>query len=107
MLKNLYGKVILQKDSILYHTESRNDLSERGSGIIRSDGGEYDSNSEEIFNNKPGIFRKFHTPPEIMRKFPISGEKPMLFCTFHPSEYCGINDYITYIKLKKILPYYL
>jgi hypothetical protein len=57
MLKNLYGKVILQKDSILYHT------------------------SEEIFNYKP--------------------EKPMLFCTFHPSEYDGINDYVTYIKLKK------
>jgi hypothetical protein len=57
MLKNLYGEVILQKDSILYHT------------------------SEEIFNNNP--------------------EKPMLFCTFHPSEYCGINDYVTYIKLKK------
>jgi len=57
MLKNLYGKVILQKDSILYHT------------------------SEEIFNNKL--------------------EKPMLFCTFHPSEYDGINDYVTYIKLKK------
>ena len=57
MLKNLYGKVILQKDSILYHT------------------------SEEIFNYKP--------------------EKPMLFCTFHPSEYDGINDYITYVRLKK------
>jgi hypothetical protein len=57
MLKNLYGKVILQKDSILYHT------------------------SEEIFADKP--------------------EKPMLFCTFHPSEYDGINDYITYVRLKK------
>lgn len=57
MLKNLYGKVILQKDSILYHT------------------------SEEIFNYKP--------------------EKPMLFCTFHPSEHDGINDYITYVRLKK------
>jgi hypothetical protein len=57
MLKNLYGKVILQKDSILYHT------------------------SEEIFNYKP--------------------EKPMLFCTFHPSEFDGINDYITYVRLKK------
>jgi hypothetical protein len=57
MLKNLYGKVILKKDSILYHT------------------------SEEIFNYKP--------------------EKPMLFCTFHPSEYDGINDYITYVRLKK------
>jgi hypothetical protein len=57
MLKNLYGKVILQKDSILYHT------------------------SEEIFKDKP--------------------DKPMLFCTFHPSEFDGIHDYITYIKLKK------
>ena len=44
MLKNLYGKVILQKDSILYHTKSHDDLSERG-----PDGGAYDSTSQELF----------------------------------------------------------
>ena len=28
-------------------------------------------------------------------------DKPMLFCTFHPSEYGMIGDYLTLIKLKK------
>jgi len=71
MLKNLYGKVILQKDSILYHAESRDDSLEHGFSENKNDG-------EEIFTNKS-----------------------MLFCTFHPSEFNGIDDYVTYIKLKK------
>lgn len=59
MMKNIYGEVIIKKNSILYHT------------------------SEEIFSYKNYT------------------EKPMLFCTFHPSEWDGINDYVTFIKLKK------
>ena len=59
MMKNIYGEVIIKKNSILYHT------------------------SEEIFSYKNYT------------------EKPMLFCTFHPSEWDGINDYVTFIKLKR------
>jgi hypothetical protein len=29
-------------------------------------------------------------------------DKPMLFCTFHPSEYGMIGDYVTIVKLKSI-----
>jgi hypothetical protein len=58
-MKNIYGEVIIKKNSILYHT------------------------SEEIFSYKNYT------------------EKPMLFCTFHPSEWDGINDYVTFIKLKR------
>ena len=39
--------------------------------------------SEEIFNNKS------------------EEEKPILFCTFHPSEYGMIGDYVTMVKLKR------
>jgi hypothetical protein len=59
IMKNIYGEVIIKKNSILYHT------------------------SEEIFSYKNYT------------------EKPMLFCTFHPSEWDGINDYVTFIKLKR------
>jgi hypothetical protein len=59
MMRNIYGEVILKKDSILYHT------------------------SEEIF-----LYKNYN-------------EIPMLFCTFHPSESDGINEYVTFIKLKK------
>jgi hypothetical protein len=59
MMKNIYGEVIIKKNSILYHT------------------------SEEIFSYKNYT------------------EKPMLFCTFHPSEWDRINDYVTFIKLKR------
>lgn len=58
MIKS-YGKVIIQKESILYHT------------------------SDESFNYKS------------------KNDKPMLFCTFHPSEWDVTNEYITFIKLKK------
>ena len=58
MIKS-YGKVIIQKESILYHT------------------------SDELFNLK------------------IKNDKPMLFCTFHPSEWDFTNEYVTFIKLKK------
>ena len=56
MIKS-YGKVIIQKESILYHT------------------------SDELFDFKI--------------------DKPMLFCTFHPSEWDSTNEYVTFIKLKK------
>jgi hypothetical protein len=59
MLRQIYGEIILKKDSILYHT------------------------SDESFVYK------------------TENEKPFLFCTFHPSEYFMISDYITKIKLKK------
>jgi hypothetical protein len=40
----------------------------------------------------------YHTSDE---PFIYRPEKPMLFCTFHPSEYGMIGDYVTIIKLKK------
>jgi len=43
-------------------------------------------------------FILYHTSDE---KFSYKLDKPMLFCTFHPSEYGMIGDYVTYIKLKK------
>lgn len=59
MLKNVYGEVVIKKDSILYHT------------------------SDEIFS------------------YMSKNKKPMLFCTFHPSEWDGMNDYVTPILIKK------
>ena len=56
MIEN-YGKIIIKKDTILYHT------------------------SDEPFEYKPN--------------------KSMLFCTFHPSEYTGDNQFIHFIQLKK------
>lgn len=34
-------------------------------------------------------------------KFKYRLDKPMLFCTFHPSEYTGDNKYLHFIKIKK------
>jgi hypothetical protein len=34
-------------------------------------------------------------------KFKYKDDKPMLFCTFHPSEYTGNNKYLHYVKIKK------
>jgi len=59
MLREVYGEIILKKDSILYHT------------------------SDEPFMYKS------------------KKDKPLLFCTFHPSEYGMIGDYVTPIILKK------
>ena len=61
MLKSIYGTMIIQEGSILYHT------------------------SDDLF-----IYQN-----EI--------DKPMLFCTFHPSEYTGDNKYLYFIKIKKEL----
>ena len=58
MIKS-YGKIIIHKESILYHT------------------------SDELFDLKN------------------KNDKPMLFCTFHPSEWDFMNEYVTFIKLKK------
>jgi len=56
-LKKIYGKMIIKKGSILYHT------------------------SDNRFKENPN--------------------KPMLFCTFHPSEWDAHSPYITFIKLKR------
>ncbi len=40
----------------------------------------------------------YHTSEE---PFAYRADKPMLFCTFHPSEYEGLNEYVTRITLKK------
>jgi hypothetical protein len=40
----------------------------------------------------------YHTSDDF---FQINYNKPMLFCTFHPSEWDIINEYVTYIKIKK------
>jgi hypothetical protein len=42
----------------------------------------------------------YHTSDEEFIPKVIS-EKPMLFCTFHPSEYTGDNKYVHYVKIKK------
>ena len=61
MLKSTYGEMIIEKESILYHT------------------------SDDLFKYQNDI------------------DKPMLFCTFHPSEYTGDNKYVHFIKIKKPL----
>ena len=40
----------------------------------------------------------YHTSEEL---FNYRDDKSFLFCTFHPSEWDGINDYVSFIKLKK------
>jgi hypothetical protein len=40
----------------------------------------------------------YHTSYE---PFSYRADKPMLFCTLHPSEWEGINEYVTRIELKK------
>ena len=42
----------------------------------------------------------YHSSDELFR-IQSEKDKPMLFCTFHPSEYGMIGDYLTLIKLKK------
>ena len=57
MLKNVYGEVIIPKDSILYHTT---DI-------------DYDENKDTSF----------------------------LFCTFHPSEWWNLNEFVLKVRLKR------
>lgn len=57
MLKNVYGEVIIPKDSILYHTT-----------VI-----DYDENKDT----------------------------PFLFCTFHPSEWWNLNEFVLKVRLKR------
>lgn len=40
----------------------------------------------------------YHTSTD---PFSYRADKPMLFCTLHPSEWEGINEYVTRIELKK------
>jgi hypothetical protein len=40
----------------------------------------------------------YHTSDNL---FEYKNDKPMLFCTFHPSEWDINNEYVTFIKLKK------
>ena len=42
----------------------------------------------------------YHSSDELFR-IQSEKDKPMLFCTFHPSEYGMMGDYLTLIKLKK------
>jgi hypothetical protein len=56
-MNQIYGKMIIKKDTILYHT------------------------SDEPFQYNP--------------------TKNMLFCTFHPSEYTGDNEFVHFIILKR------
>jgi hypothetical protein len=57
MLKEIYGEVIIPKDSILYHTTDK----------------DYNKNKKT----------------------------PFLFCTFHPSDWYELNEYVLKIKLKR------
>ena len=41
----------------------------------------------------------YHTSDDIFKH----RKKPMLFCTFHPSEYTGDNKYLHFIKIKRDL----
>jgi hypothetical protein len=43
-------------------------------------------------------FILYHTSEDIYR---YRADKPMLFCTFHPSEWDSINEYVIFIKLKR------
>ena len=43
----------------------------------------------------------YHTSDDLFT-YQNNIDKPMLFCTFHPSEYTGDNKYVHYIKIKKI-----
>jgi hypothetical protein len=40
----------------------------------------------------------YHTSDYKFKNIP---DKPMLFCTFHPSEYTGDNKYLHFIRIKK------
>ncbi len=55
MLKNVYGEVIIPKDSILYHTTDN--------------------------------------------EYNINKKTPFLFCSFHPSEWWNLNEFVLRVKL--------
>ena len=40
----------------------------------------------------------YHTSDNL---FEYNNKKPMLFCTFHPSEYTGDNKYLHFVRIKK------
>lgn len=42
----------------------------------------------------------YHTSEEVFN-YKREEDKPMLFCTFHPSEYGMIGDYVTTVKLRR------
>jgi len=44
----------------------------------------------------------YHTSDDLF-KYHNDLDKPMLFCTFHPSEFTGDNKYVHFIKIKKTL----
>jgi len=44
----------------------------------------------------------YHTSDDLFI-YKSEMDKPMLFCTFHPSEYTGDNKYVYFIKIKKEL----
>jgi len=52
----------------------------------------------EVIVKKGSIL--YHTSDEPF-EIKDQNDKPMLFCTFHPSEWDVMNEYATFIKLKK------
>ena len=56
------------------------------------------SNYGEMIIKKDSVL--YHTSDEEFIPKVIN-EKPMLFCTFHPSEYTGDNKYVHYVKIKR------
>ena len=56
------------------------------------------SNYGEMIIKKESVL--YHTSDDLF-EYKSYNIKPMLFCTFHPSDYTGDNKYVYYIKLKK------
>jgi hypothetical protein len=52
----------------------------------------------EVIIKKGSIL--YHTSDEQF-SLKEQNDKPMLFCTFHPSEWDVMNEYVTFIKLRK------
>jgi len=52
----------------------------------------------EIIIQKGSVL--YHTSDDLF-KYHYDLDKPMLFCTFHPSEFTSDNKYVHFIKIKK------
>jgi hypothetical protein len=56
------------------------------------------------YNYGEMIIRKdsllYHTSDDLFQ-YTTNNIKPMLFCTFHPSDFTGDNKYVYYVKIKK------
>jgi hypothetical protein len=80
MLKEKYGSVLLKKNTILYHTTDQ--FCEKTQNC---------EDSHIVSNSQYETDKEFHCNPN----------KPLLFLTFHPSEWEGANYYVVKIILKK------